>query len=64
MESPVLTAVSPVDAPKNPWGLSKVNVPSLISVMDEELAKEINRNEGFIDKAWDEVVETKVEGML
>lgn len=45
MESSVLTVVSPVEAAKNPWGLSKAVPCSLMSVMDEQLAKEIE--EGF-----------------
>ncbi len=64
MESPVLTSVSPVEAVKsrNPWGLSKANVPSLLSVMDEELAREIDKNEGFAN--WENKnVESQVEGM-
>ena len=59
MESSVLAAVSPVEAQKNPWGLSKMNVPSLMSVMDEELAKEIDKNEGF--SSWEETVGAPVE---
>ncbi|CAB3978071.1 Serine threonine- kinase RIO3 [Paramuricea clavata] len=62
MESPVLTSVSPVEAAKtrNPWGCSTVNVPSLLSVMDEELAREMDQNERF--SSWDnENVEPQVE---
>jgi hypothetical protein len=64
MESPVLTSVSPVEAvkPRNPWGSSKVNVPSLLSVMDEELAREIDKSEGF--SSWEpKNIEQQVEGM-
>ena len=64
MESPVLTSVSPVEAVKvnNPWGCRKVSVPSFVSVMDEQLAKEIDRSERF--PSWDnEQVQSKVEGM-
>ena len=62
MESPVLTSVSPVETvkPKNPWGSSKVSAPSLLSVMDEELAREINQNEGFL--SWENKhVESQIE---
>ena len=65
MESTVLTSVSPVEAGKvnNPWGCSKVIVPSLVSVMDEELAKEIDRNERF--PSWNhEQVQSPVEGTM
>lgn len=58
---------SPVETvkPGNPWGLPKVDVPvvpSLLSVMDEELAREIDQNEGM--DAWNTTpVEAQVEGM-
>lgn len=62
MDSPVLTAVSPVEAPRNPWGMSKVHVSSLACVMDEELAKEMDKNEKV--SSWEDVnVEPPVEGM-
>ena len=64
MESPVLSSVSPVETvkPTNPWGSSKVNAPSLLSVMDEELAREIDQNEGF--SSWENKhVESQIEGM-
>ncbi|XP_028405145.1 serine/threonine-protein kinase RIO3-like [Dendronephthya gigantea] len=66
MESSLLPSPVETVKPGNPWGLSKVNVPvvpSLLSVMDEELAREIDRNEGV--EAWNKTpVEAQVEVSL
>ena len=65
MENSVLT----VKKPANPWGTSLKTAPcSLMSVMDEELAKEIGKNESFstsaIETALDKPFDTSVEGTL
>ena len=67
MESPVLTSVNPVEAvkPSNPWGSLNVNVSSLATVMDEELARELDRNDG--SSSWDHdnvPLDTQVEGRV
>lgn len=43
-----MTVVSPAETPRNPWGLSKTDTCSLASVMDEELAKELQDKDGFL----------------
>ena len=68
MENPVLTVVKPSC---NPWGTSSKTAPcSLISVMDEELAKELENQEGIpvsvsaTKEGLERPFDTSLEGML
>ncbi|XP_046863792.1 serine/threonine-protein kinase RIO3-like isoform X2 [Xenia sp. Carnegie-2017] len=60
MESPVLTSSIKCGSPKNPWGCpNRETAPSLMTVMDEELAREMDKTE---IQMWDDkTVEKPVE---